>query len=192
MSTLLFESNGSRGICRQSIWPTGAWYGSRARTPRLFSTTFVTCDLDRVARAAALRRPADATRQDPVRLHRLPGAAGDRRRILSRRAQSLRAGPRQRLGFYKLRAKVTVEDLSESLAVVAGWGDAPRPGTRTSASSPRTLACRRSGGAPSSRRRTRPSSLERTRPPTTPTASRSACRRADAISCSATPSRTRP
>ncbi|HEX8665652.1 MAG TPA: folate-binding protein [Beijerinckiaceae bacterium] len=34
----------------------------------------------------------------------------------------------KRLGFYKLRAKVAVEDLSDSLAVVAGWGSAPRPG----------------------------------------------------------------
>ncbi|MFL5219520.1 MAG: YgfZ/GcvT domain-containing protein [Microvirga sp.] len=33
----------------------------------------------------------------------------------------------KRLGFYKLRAKVAVEDLSETLAVVAGWGDAPKP-----------------------------------------------------------------
>ncbi|HEX8164478.1 MAG TPA: folate-binding protein [Beijerinckiaceae bacterium] len=34
----------------------------------------------------------------------------------------------KRLGFYKLRAKVAVEDLSDSLAVVAGWGGAPKPG----------------------------------------------------------------
>jgi hypothetical protein len=33
----------------------------------------------------------------------------------------------KRLGFYKLRAKVAVEDLSDSLAVVAGWGGAPKP-----------------------------------------------------------------
>jgi hypothetical protein len=33
----------------------------------------------------------------------------------------------KRLGFYKLRAKVTVEDLSDSLAVVAGWDGAPKP-----------------------------------------------------------------
>jgi tRNA-modifying protein YgfZ len=33
----------------------------------------------------------------------------------------------KRLGFYKLRAKVAIEDLSERLAVIAGWGDAPRP-----------------------------------------------------------------
>lgn len=33
----------------------------------------------------------------------------------------------KRLGFYKLRAKVSVEDLSGSLSVVAGWGDAPTP-----------------------------------------------------------------
>lgn len=29
----------------------------------------------------------------------------------------------RRLGFYKLRAKVAVEDLSDTIAVVAGWGD---------------------------------------------------------------------
>jgi folate-binding protein YgfZ len=33
----------------------------------------------------------------------------------------------KRLGFYKLRAKVTVDDLSSTLAVVAGWDDAPKP-----------------------------------------------------------------
>jgi folate-binding protein YgfZ len=32
----------------------------------------------------------------------------------------------KRLGFYKLRAKVTVEDLSDAMAVVAGW-DTPPP-----------------------------------------------------------------
>jgi folate-binding protein YgfZ len=32
----------------------------------------------------------------------------------------------KRLGFYKLRAKVTIEDLSDRMAVVAGW-DAPKP-----------------------------------------------------------------
>jgi folate-binding protein YgfZ len=33
----------------------------------------------------------------------------------------------KRLGFYKLRAKVAIEDLSDSLAVIVGWGDAPKP-----------------------------------------------------------------
>lgn len=33
----------------------------------------------------------------------------------------------KRLGFYKLRARVAIEDLSPSLAVVAGWGEAPKP-----------------------------------------------------------------
>ena len=33
----------------------------------------------------------------------------------------------RRLGFYKLRAKVAVADLSETLAVVAGWGDSAKP-----------------------------------------------------------------
>jgi tRNA-modifying protein YgfZ len=33
----------------------------------------------------------------------------------------------KRLGFYKLRAKIAIEDRSENFAVVAGWGDAPKP-----------------------------------------------------------------
>ena len=33
----------------------------------------------------------------------------------------------KRLSFYKLRAKVAVEDRSDTLAVVAGWGDTPMP-----------------------------------------------------------------
>ncbi|WP_112663211.1 YgfZ/GcvT domain-containing protein [Microvirga flavescens] len=33
----------------------------------------------------------------------------------------------KRLNFYKLRAKVVIEDLSDKLAVVAGWGDTPKP-----------------------------------------------------------------
>ena len=33
----------------------------------------------------------------------------------------------KRLGFYKLRAKVVIEDLSDPLAVVVGWGDASMP-----------------------------------------------------------------
>lgn len=33
----------------------------------------------------------------------------------------------KRLGFYKLRAKVRIEDLSETLAVVAGWDGAMKP-----------------------------------------------------------------
>ena len=33
----------------------------------------------------------------------------------------------KRFGFYKLRAKVMIEDLSGALSLVAGWGDAPRP-----------------------------------------------------------------
>ncbi|MCG7392410.1 folate-binding protein [Microvirga sp. ACRRW] len=33
----------------------------------------------------------------------------------------------KRLSFYKLRAKVAIEDMSEAMAVVAGW-DEPRPG----------------------------------------------------------------
>jgi folate-binding Fe-S cluster repair protein YgfZ len=37
----------------------------------------------------------------------------------------------KRLGFYKLRAKVTVEDLSGSRRGEPAWGDAPKPDTRS-------------------------------------------------------------
>ena len=34
----------------------------------------------------------------------------------------------KRFGFYKLRAKVTVADVSGTLGVIAGWGDSSKPG----------------------------------------------------------------
>ena len=37
----------------------------------------------------------------------------------------------KRLGFYKLRAKVTVEDLSETLGILIGWDGAERPDEAT-------------------------------------------------------------
>ena len=33
----------------------------------------------------------------------------------------------KRLGFYRLRAKIAIADVSDALAVLAGWGDAGRP-----------------------------------------------------------------
>ena len=104
----------------------------------------------------------------------------------------------KRLGFYKLRAKVTVEDLSDS-ARRASRAGATRRG-RTSDGRARRATDPRLAGARLARRSSRPSERRRhalaatgTRPPTptTPTASRSACRRAARTSSSATPSRTR-
>jgi len=46
----------------------------------------------------------------------------------------------KRLTFYKLRAKVTIEDASERLSVVAGWGDAPKPDGALAAPDPRLPA----------------------------------------------------
>ena len=50
-----------------------------------------------------------------------------------------------RLGFYKLRAKVSVEDLSGTLAVTAAWAAMLSPLARGGA----TRACRPSACAPS-------------------------------------------
>ncbi len=53
-----------------------------------------------------------------------------------------------RLGFYKLRAKVSVENLSSQLGVLAAWGGEPAT-SRTSRSL--ILAVQKSGGASLSR-----------------------------------------
>ena len=59
--------------------------------------------------------------------------------------RALAAALVDKLNFYKLRAKVIVEDLSETLGVLAVWdGDRRRPNT---ASSTPIRACRRSACA---------------------------------------------
>ena len=45
-----------------------------------------------------------------------------------------------KLGFYKLRAKVVVEDLSDSLGVIAGWGGEPAMKPDLSFADPRDMA----------------------------------------------------
>ena len=105
-----------RGVVRVS--------GDDAKT---FLDNLVTCDLDRVsahiARLGALLTPQGKILFDFLVFQAPPEIGGgyylDVLRVF---APDLA----KRLGFYKLRAKVTVEDLSDSLAVVAGW-DAPKP-----------------------------------------------------------------
>jgi folate-binding protein YgfZ len=87
-----------------------------------------TCDLDRVLpdqpRFGALLMPQGKILFDFI-VFQAPEEAGggyclDVARLLAPELA-------KRLGFYKLRAKVTIEDRSQALAVVAGWGDSPKP-----------------------------------------------------------------
>jgi folate-binding protein YgfZ len=94
---------------------------------KAFLDGLVTCDLDRVspaeARFGALLTPQGKILFDFILFQAPPDIGGgyylDALRV---HAPDLA----KRLGFYRLRAKVAIEDLSDTLAVVAGW-DAPRP-----------------------------------------------------------------
>jgi len=92
-----------------------------------FLDNLITCDLDRVsahmARFGALLTPQGKILFDFL-VFQAPDDIGGAYYldILKVFAPDLA----KRLGFYKLRAKVAIEDLSDSLALVAGW-DVPRP-----------------------------------------------------------------
>jgi tRNA-modifying protein YgfZ len=106
-----------RGVVRVS--------GADART---FLDGLVTCDLDKVGpdrpRFGALLTPQGKLLFDFL-VFEAPQDAGGGFYLDCLRFMAPDLA--KRLGFYKLRAKVAVEDLSETLAVVAGWGDAPKP-----------------------------------------------------------------
>jgi len=92
-----------------------------------FLDGLVTCDIDRVtqemARFGGLLTPQGKILFDFI-VFRMSSDAGDAFFLDCRKAFTQDLA--KRLGFYKLRAKVTVEDLSETLAVIAGWdGDPP-------------------------------------------------------------------
>jgi len=105
-----------RGVVRVS--------GEDAKT---FLDNLITCDLERVspeaARLGALLTPQGKILFDFL-VFQAPAEIGGAYYldVLKVFAPELA----KRLGFYKLRAKAAIEDLSDSLAVVAGW-DAPRP-----------------------------------------------------------------
>ena len=105
-----------RGVVRVS--------GDDAKT---FLDNLITCDLDRVtpeaARLGALLTPQGKILFDFL-VFQAPQEIGGAYYldVLKVFAPDLA----KRLGFYRLRAKVAIEDLSDSLAVVAGW-DAPQP-----------------------------------------------------------------
>jgi tRNA-modifying protein YgfZ len=105
-----------RGVVRVS--------GEDAKT---FLDNLITCDLDRVsphtARFGALLTPQGKILFDFI-VFQAPDEIGGGYYldVLKVFAPDLA----KRLGFYKLRAKVTVEDMSETMAVAAGW-DEPKP-----------------------------------------------------------------
>jgi folate-binding protein YgfZ len=105
-----------RGVVRVS--------GEDAKT---FLDGLITCDLDRVspqaARLGALLTPQGKILFDFI-VFQAPEEIGGAYYLDALKVFAPDLA--KRLGFYKLRAKVAIEDLSDSLAVVAGW-DCPRP-----------------------------------------------------------------
>jgi folate-binding protein YgfZ len=106
-----------RGIVRVS--------GADARP---FLDGLVTCDVDRVtasvARLGALLTPQGKILFDFILMQAPEDAGGG---YLLDVQQPFAPDLAKRLAFYRLRAKVAIEDRSQALAVVAGFGDAPRP-----------------------------------------------------------------
>jgi len=106
-----------RGIVRVS--------GDEARR---FLDGLVTCDLDQVTptapRFGALLTPQGKILFDFI-IFEAPADAGGGFYLDVLRGYAPELA--KRLTFYKLRAKITIEDLSETLAVVAGWDGAPQP-----------------------------------------------------------------
>ncbi|MXQ12936.1 YgfZ/GcvT domain-containing protein [Microvirga makkahensis] len=92
-----------------------------------FLDGLVTCDLDRVspqaARLGALLTPQGKILFDFI-VFQAPQEIGGGYYLDTFKVFAPDLA--KRLGFYKLRAKVAIEDLSEAMAIVAGW-DEPRP-----------------------------------------------------------------
>jgi folate-binding protein YgfZ len=99
--------------------------GEDAKT---FLDNLITCSLDRVlpdaARLGALLTPQGKILFDFL-VFEAPAEAGGGYCLDV--AKAFAADLVKRLSFYRLRAKVTVEDRSDALAVAAGWGDAQVP-----------------------------------------------------------------
>src|SRR5918998_145992 len=92
---------------------------------KAFLDGLLTCDLDRVAPGRP-RYGALLTPQGKILFDFIVFVGDDAAFYLDcPRAQAPDLA--RRLGFYKLRAKVAVEDLSNTMGVLVGWGDSPRP-----------------------------------------------------------------
>jgi tRNA-modifying protein YgfZ len=87
-----------------------------------FLDGLLTCDIDRLtedeARFGALLAPQGKILFDFI-IYKVADEAGDAFFLDCRKVFA--EGLAKRLGFYKLRAKVSVEDLSDTLAVLAAW-----------------------------------------------------------------------
>lgn len=92
---------------------------------RAFLDGILTCDMDGVAPGRA-RFGALLTPQGKILFDFLVFADGEEGFVLDCR-KVFAPDFVKRLSFYKLRAKVTLADRSEALAVVAGWDGAPEP-----------------------------------------------------------------
>ncbi len=92
-----------------------------------FLDGLVTCDLDRVsahtARLGALLSPQGKILFDFI-VFQAPEEIGGGYYLDTFKVFAPDLA--KRLGFYRLRAKVTIDDLSEAMAVVAGWSE-PKP-----------------------------------------------------------------
>jgi folate-binding protein YgfZ len=95
---------------------------------RKFLDGLLTCDMDKVSpakpRLGALLTPQGKILFDFI-VFEAPEDAGGGFYLDTGKAYV--AELMKRLGFYKLRAKVVLEDLSERLALVVGWDEAPVP-----------------------------------------------------------------
>jgi folate-binding protein YgfZ len=95
---------------------------------RKFLDGLLTCDMDKVSpakpRLGALLTPQGKILFDFI-VFEAPEDAGGGFYLDTGKAYVSEL--MKRLGFYKLRAKVVLEDLSERLALVVGWDEAPVP-----------------------------------------------------------------
>ena len=93
---------------------------------RNFLNGLITTDVDRLkpglGRFGALLTPQGKIIVDFLITEAPPGHGGG---FLIDCPQPLAKGLADKLGFYKLRAKVAVENLSDSLGVIAAWGGEP-------------------------------------------------------------------
>jgi len=95
---------------------------------KTFLDSLVTCDLDRV-RPEAARHGALLSPQGKILFDFIVAAAPEEAGggYLLDVLRPYAAELAKRLGFYRLRAKVTIEDRSDALAIVAGWADSDHP-----------------------------------------------------------------
>ncbi|WP_229428569.1 CAF17-like 4Fe-4S cluster assembly/insertion protein YgfZ [Microvirga pudoricolor] len=93
-----------------------------------FLDNIITCDLEKVspeaARLGALLTPQGKILFDFIVFEAPEDAGGGYYLDV---AKPYAPDLAKRLGFYKLRAKVAIDDRSDSLSLVAGWGDTPPP-----------------------------------------------------------------